>query len=166
MKIFWKIKYFTFSRPHTYTMESQIAKTKLTARLLVEVFSQDIGRIQLGVGHDGVLEHDGRVLPASPRPFMVIKFKKNPALEFKTYLALTDTWNSVKSKVKKFSESDGLCVVCFEPQETTSYAHSCPTCCEITCQPCLTTVNKTTCPVCRSCLLAEQHALYKTECKH
>jgi len=165
MKIFWKIYKFTFSRPHTYTMESQIAKTKLTARLLVEVFSE-IDSIGLRAGHEGVVAPDGSVLPASPYPFMVIKFKKNPALEFKTYLALTDTWNSVKSKVKKLSESDGLCVVCFEPENTTNYAHTCPTCCEITCQPCIITVNKITCPVCRSCLLAAQHALDKTECKH
>jgi hypothetical protein len=130
-------------------MEARLKKTEVIARLLVSVFDE-IKSIQI-------------LLPDDEYPRLSIIFHKNPALEFNTYFALTDTWDRIKNKVKKMAESDGLCVVCFEPQKS-ACPPFCPTCCEITCFDCIKTSGKMNCPVCRSCLNVDIHTLEKKEC--
>ena len=56
-----------------------------------------------------------------------------------------DTWNMIKSKVKKLLKTDGICIICFE--EVNGW--NVPCCSEIICKSCLIQIDIYKCPNCR-----------------
>lgn len=128
----------------------EFIKTHLVGTLLLKTI----------VGIEDINAHQFEEEP----PFLDFTFTKNPALKFKTTIALTETWNVVKRSVQKMAESDGICVVCFETPKY-DYIPHCPTCNEVVCGPCVVASKTTKCPVCRSCLFMDIHKLKKDECR-
>lgn len=111
----------------------------------------------------GIESMDVRQFEEEP-PFLEIIFTKNPALKFITHTALTETWDVIKRSMIKLSESDGICVVCFESPKS-DYVPTCPTCNEVVCVPCVNASKTLKCAVCRTCMFMEFHKLKKTECR-
>lgn len=111
----------------------------------------------------GVERMDVRQFEEEP-PFLEFTFTKKPALIFITHIALTETWDVIKRSMKKLSESDGICVVCFESPES-DYVPHCPTCNEVVCFLCVNASKTVKCPVCRTCMFMDFHKLKKTECR-
>jgi hypothetical protein len=122
---------------------------------------------------------------------LYLTFKNKPEQVIEANFALFDTWDKIKSKMDKLVKSDGICVVCCEPEirplqkvvikenGKKSYRYKrpsvrmCDSCCEFTCMSCFTSMlengvgNKGhKCPVCRTCLLEYKHKLDgNKECK-
>jgi hypothetical protein len=131
-------------------------KTSLVADLLRKEFESVINWVKIGINSDEVF-------------FIAVEFKTKIQVNFK--FALYNTWNDIKRKVKKLSESDGICVVCFEQEKVKKhkqgYMHFptiCGSCCEYICRDCFTSAQSHKCPVCRECLIADYHSINKETC--
>jgi len=138
-------------RNHEIKMSSESAHVKkitTICKLLISAF--DIAIIKLSEEH-----------------IAEITFVNKPNQPVRVQFLLCETWNVIKARVQKLQDSDGICVVCFEKEEnkTGGCSHSCDTCCEFICVPCMKenvqTRGDTNCPVCRTPIMAYSQQLQK-----
>jgi hypothetical protein len=90
-----------------------------------------------------------------------VTFKNKPTQPVKISFLLFETWNVIKARFQKIRDSDGVCVICFEPEkEKDKCASMCETCCEFICLKCIVQnlqlkggLKGRGCPVCREDML-------------
>lgn len=134
-------------------------RAKVTANLLFTMYDEQID--------EAFLSSNG----------IFMTFKNKPDQPVKALFALFDTWDKIKKKTEKLAESDGICVVCCEPEiyplekklcvlpdgekkhiYKRKDVEMCNHCCEFICRPCtrkfIETSREHRCPVCRMCILA------------
>jgi hypothetical protein len=126
-----------------------------------------------------------KVMPSGVNTLLAI-FKNKPDQLFELQFPAFDTWDQIKRKMDKLMESDGICVVCCEPEKPKKTERKvrcgkgcecgktvvnferptgiCATCCEMLCKSCWGQMYTTKCPVCRTCTRLYAHKLKNEEC--
>ena len=80
---------------------------------------------------------------------IIVNNKPNQRIYLK--FVISDRLNIIKNKLDKLIKSDGICVICCEP-EIYDGSRICDTCCEFVCNACCMKIEGCKCPVCRTCI--------------
>ena len=87
----------------------------------------------------------------SDQDLWVVEIDFEKGFTMRAYFILWETWNVIKARVKKLSEWDGICIVCFSKPRAFM---TCFVCCETICKDCIKKHAKQShtlqCVVCRS----------------
>jgi hypothetical protein len=111
-------------------------------------------------------------------------WKNKPDQVLEIQFTAFDTWDKIKRKMDKLKDSDGICVVCCEQENSgrkeikvrtkgyctttttfESYVRICNSCCEFVCKSCVMKMDGVKCPVCRVCLGTYHHISQQEECE-